>query len=229
MKKRIYIKIDEEQNAITYMGISFLDFVRYLTIQLDNILIIKADCVGNNSFMNFELFEGKNEILKLSEDEKLYKYGDFCFVDYSDSKKLKEISQEEIAEILYLGHMFEPMRTPFFEALNNRFVYLSHDDDYCCRVFFRELSDFFEVLERKIIHSIESATNIKVELSKYAKQMLHELSFTGMVIDFDSIRIKSEGVSLDVWEVGTYKDMDQLINEIDQIKKNVRSESLLIS
>ena len=127
----LYVYIHSNgDNEFLCSGIGFHEFNAYLVPKLQNIMLLKGDYLGNNCIHNFELFEGQSSIAQLAIKSQNH-LGDFHFIDYSKTGDIAALIAEDIKDILYLSHMHQPANSPFFEALENRFVYLSHDDNCC--------------------------------------------------------------------------------------------------
>ena len=63
---------------------------------------------------------------------------------------LNELTGQEIAELLYLGHQKQHLKLPFYNKLGNRFVYLAHDDGFFNKTYYRSFKDFFHFLSEAI-------------------------------------------------------------------------------
>ena len=129
----IYIRVSSERHEAVFSGLRFIDFINCATIPIDNILLLKSGYSSEKRCHNFELLEGQENISKLML-ENIYHYGDFCFVDYAHASSVNKLNEKQIAELLYLAHMHKPLRSPFFEVLQNNFVYLAHDDGWYCKL-----------------------------------------------------------------------------------------------
>ena len=42
-------------------------------------------------------------------------YGDFCWIDFEEEEALNELPSQAIAELLYLGHLKEHLKLPFYK------------------------------------------------------------------------------------------------------------------
>jgi hypothetical protein len=140
MKKsrmQIYVNAALEENKAIYTGITFAEFIKYLPSPIENLMLLMGGSsvlfVETESERGLELFEGRELVDKLTR-ENLYSLGNFCFTDYAHLGGTKYLSEEQIAELLYLSHMFKPLKLPFFEPLQNRFAYLAHDDGWYCKL-----------------------------------------------------------------------------------------------
>ena len=66
---------------------------------------------------------------------------DLRWIDFADERRLNMLTPQEQAELLYIGHKKEPIRSPFYYQLQNRFVYLSNEEESMTKIYFRELND----------------------------------------------------------------------------------------
>ena len=146
-KDILYLKSNIKNCEYLYSGISFNDFIKSLNNKFENIVLLKADYIGNSFRRNFEIIEGIENIIKLAKEDI---YGDFSFVDCSKNDSIEKLEDMEIAELLFLEHMKYPLNSPFFDALGNRFVYLSHDNDFYCKLYCKTENDILNMLSYKI-------------------------------------------------------------------------------
>ena len=217
-QKMIYIKTYPEEKQIVYSGIKFADFIEFLPQPIENLVVISGNC-SSVSFdvkyeRRFEWFEGYDQVKKLAVED-VHKWGDFCFVDYDTLKNTHKLSEEQIAELLYLGRMFKPLKYPFFEPLQNRFVYLSHDDGFYCKLYCKEFGDFFTVLYKQIISCIDVPL---LERSKKVEEQLLQLAMSGILIDLEEIKTNNERLVAPVYTIGEYADMDSIFNNVQDVK-----------
>ena len=87
----------------------------------------------------------QDQLGRLAKDG-VQKYREFCWVDFEDVFSLDTIEGRELAELLYLGHMKRHLSLPFFQNLNNRFAYLTEDDGWYNKIYYRNWSDFYNSL-----------------------------------------------------------------------------------
>lgn len=132
----IYINSDIQNHEFIYTGIVFSEFIAYIENPIQNLLLLKANYLKENIVHNFEIVEGLAAINRFANED-IYDYGDFCFVDFEDGT-LDNLSSQQIAELLYLAHMFTPLKSPYFESLHNRFAYLAHDDGFFGKIYCRK-------------------------------------------------------------------------------------------
>ncbi len=138
------------------------EFVKYAPAEICNLLLIKSEYYGAqlNWKSRFEFVE-HNDIGHLLKDD-IYNYGDFCWVDFNKIEEVDELEPVEIAELLYLGHMFEPLKSPFFDKIQNKYAYLAHDDGWFCRLYCRDYADFGEIIANKITDMVSTSKRRKI-------------------------------------------------------------------
>ena len=61
---------------------------------------------------------------------------DLCWVDFTTEKNVNTLTPLEQAELLYLSHKREPLASPFFSKLQNRYVYYSSVVDKMTKVYY---------------------------------------------------------------------------------------------
>ena len=122
----MYIWLDTTAQAVTLGGIPFAAFYACAKPYIRNMLLLKSDYVGAHCCKNFELLCGQDEIKAFLASEDL-RFGDFCFVDFADGANPDALTPEQVAELLYVAHMWSPLRGIDFPPLRNAFIYLSHD------------------------------------------------------------------------------------------------------
>jgi len=222
----VYIKTNPKKNEIVYSGIEFAEFIRYLQQPIENLMIITGGCgciSGSTKYeRGLELFEGYELVQKLTEKSD-HIFGDFCFVDYSSPKNTEKLSEEQIAELLYLGHVFKSLHSPFFEALQNRFAYLAHDDGWYCKLYCKDLNDFIPVLCNKITSSIDVAEGITDVIG----EELFQLTTKGILFDLDKLCYKEGKISLEVYLVGEFLNMDTILNNLQKVKEKASKICIL--
>lgn len=219
-RRRIYIKATLEKNEIEYSGIEFAEFFNYLPSPMENLMIITG---GSNVLSldtrferGLEVFDGYGQIEKLT-NENIYNFGNFCFVDFMSSQNVSDLSEEQIAELLYLGHLFKPLRSPFFEPLHNNFAYLAHDDGWYCKLYCQNPLDFITVLCKKIIAN-ELSGNI-CEPSDSVKENILNLATHGLLIDLDESFYKPEDFEIKLYIIESHSDIDIILNNYQKLKE----------
>ncbi|WP_225435386.1 hypothetical protein [Bacillus aerolatus] len=224
MKELIYVHLNTaHQYAISY-GIDFHDFVRSLSQELNHLLLLKHEFSGADFNMHTRLGYVDAADIKSLLKEPIAEYGDFCWMDFDDMEGLNELEGREIAELLYLGHCKHHLRAPFYSKLNNRYAYLSEDDEWFNKTYYRYLPDFYSMLGQAIsfklgyFRSEKSFFALKkgTPFPSIPKEMI--ASFTdkmkeGMVISLTKTIQSRTKVEVPVWVVGDYINMDEMFDE----------------
>ena len=213
----LYAKLSPERNEAVFSGIKFADFIKYVPIQIQNILLPKPLYIGERYVHCFELLEGIDNITRLNF-QNIYNYGNFCFLDYKDPSTINLITDEQIAELLYLAHMFKPLISPFFDILQNNYVYLSHDDGWYCKIYCREIDALNSILFNKLTNCINRIScNRILFLPNILIEKITELSSRGLLIELNMSMKKNKTVSIMLYEVGEHESMDYLINNLGNL------------
>ncbi len=167
------------------------------------------------------------------------------FLDYWETDALTKLTEEDIKNILYLSHMWQPIDSPFFEVLKNRFTYLAHDDDWYCKLYIRNPNEFLDIVAKKIEKYVEQEVNTKgkrkdkknfrnkdriiflktsgseiPEINSQIKQRIFEKWREGLYIDLSDMRIAANKIIIKTYIIGNFNDMDEMFNNIEQHKQH---------
>lgn len=150
MKELIYIHLHPINQYVVSYGIEFQEFIKAIPETPPHLLLLKHKFEDSdfNMHTRFDYIEpdGLQHLMK----EDVGEYGDFCWVDFEDIDGLNELDGREISELLYLAHSKEHLRRPFYSKLNNRYAYLSHDDEWFNKTYYRHMPDFYSLLGKVI-------------------------------------------------------------------------------
>lgn len=208
--KKIYIIINE--NNAEYTGIPFYDFLNALKQPLENILIIKSEYVGEKNYKGFEIIEGNKSIKQFSQENN-FQYGDFCFVDYSSNTEM-QLKDQDIAELLFASHTFRPLGNIAFEGVNNRFLYLSHDNDFYCKLFFQNLSDIVDILSWSIFNIFREKRPFGLSpIPASINAQIQFMAKDGLYIDCTEFEVSKENLQIDLHAIGYIANMDDIYNQ----------------
>ena len=223
----IYAKLSPENNEAVFSGIKFADFIECDSVQVENLLLLKSCYFGDKQCNNFELLEGKEDIAKIAL-ENIYQYGDFCFVDYVDPVSVRQLTGEQVAELLYIAHSFKPLNSPFLDTLHNNYAYLSHDDGWYCKLYCKEQHSLRSILFSKLLkHLRKDFCNTISSLPEDLTEKVTELSTQGLLIQLDISKPKNNTAkknklaSIRLYEVGEYGNMDDLFNNVEHLQPHL--------
>ncbi|MCU9615149.1 hypothetical protein OEV98_16555 [Caldibacillus lycopersici] len=218
----VYLLVNTHDHNVISYGITFHEFIDGLKNPLSNLLLLKHEYEDSEFHLHTQLsYVTKDHLLKASNHD-VNKFRSFCWVDFEDIFSLDTIEDKELAELLYLGHMKKHLSLPFFQNINNRFAYLTDNDGWMNKIYYRNWADFYDVLssvisgklsDRKIDKSIINFRKKKF-YPPVDQSILHQLNskFTeGIVISFHSIRLMKNQIEIPFWVVGDFYDMDEMM------------------
>lgn len=136
----LYVHMNEVDHFVVYSGLSFKQFFSSIET-MKNILLLKHSYEDGsfNMHTQFDYISSEDmaDFMKKLPDMKQ----DFCWVDFDHEKKMNLLSPTEQAELLYFSHKKEPLSTPFFHKLQNRYAYYYCASDKMTKVYYRFLAD----------------------------------------------------------------------------------------
>jgi hypothetical protein len=209
-------------------GIEFNEFAAAFSGSLNHLLLLKHR-FDDADFNMHTLLEycPEDRIAKLASED-VYSYGNFCWIDFIEEEVLNELTGQEIAELLYLGHQKQHLKLPFYNKLGNRFVYLAHDDGWYNKIYYRSFKDFFHLLS---LATAEKLGTLKLEKSLLGirkkrsyppvnKEIL--LSLTPFIKEGICISLKDADhqrsrIEIPIWVIGDFANMDDMYEEYEQI------------
>jgi hypothetical protein len=227
----IYIHYNNlEQYVISY-GIEFKEFMDSNSSKLKHILLLKHQFNDADFNMHTLLeFVTHEKIERLIKDG-VYDYGNFCWVDFSEVEGLNELTGQEIAELLYLGHIKQHLKSPFYQKLANRFAYLAHDDGWFNKVYYRQLDDFYELLGNTIgskmsnLYTKKTFFNLQktrlfppISGKTFAQLLL--LMKEGIVISLKDREEFRQRIEIPIWTIGDFIDMDDMYEEVQKVNRD---------
>lgn len=224
-----YINAYPDKNEFVYYGLEFKEFIRFIPFELKNLLLIQSQyyVAGGGSNYSFETV-GESDIEELVSED-IYGYGDFTWVDYNHISNVKNLEPREVADLLYLGHMFRPVESPFFDKIENRFAYLAHDDGWFCRLYCRYFEDFTEVIVKKVIDMASTSKKRKIyDFDEEEKLKLLSLAKDGLIIDFSNILRQVKSIEIPIYTIGKFIDMDEMYNGLKRHRGRSKYSAWLV-
>lgn len=204
----IYVSGNEFDHKCFYSyGIEFREFMSCVEQRPENLILLKHNF--DNAILNlhsrFEYVTAQ-EINELIDDD-VYGYGDFCWVDIDTVEALDTMSKQQIAELLYFGHLAKPLH----EIPKVRFAYYAHDDGWFNKLYVTELADYEHILSKILVLKLKGITgrafaDIPANISK----VLLEATKEGLFIDLLKLKQSKAEVMIPLTAVGHYRDMDKV-------------------
>ena len=120
MKKRhqdirdlVYVHLNQADQYVLSYGIEFAEFAAAFSGSLNHLLLLKHRFEDADFNMHTLLEYCPEERINNLAAEDVYGYGDFCWIDFSEEDLLNELTGQEIAELLYLGHQKQHLKYAF--------------------------------------------------------------------------------------------------------------------
>lgn len=210
-----YINAFPENNELVYYGMQLNEFIKYAPIEINKLLILEGEYFGRGFSSKIKLGVVEEDEMDDFLGEDVYGYGDFAWVDFDERDNLENLEPTEVAELLYLGHMFKPIKSPFFEKIQNRYAYLAHDDGWFCKLYCREYLDFQEIISNKIIDTVSTSKRRKIyPFSEEVKEELLNLAKEGLLIDFNNFLKLEKSIEVPIYCIGKFINMDEMYNDL---------------
>ncbi len=197
----IYIHMNETDQFVMFSGLTMHQFVQS-TGPLQNLLLLKHEYENSSFNIHTQLeFVPREEVLSFTK-EFMDNPTDLRWIDFVDERRLNLLSPLEQAELLYIGHKKEPIRTPFNPKLQNRFVYLSNEEENMTKIYFRDVSDSLHLVVNilnQVIREKESGTSF---WRRKQKEGYPEIKFNQFFMHKPLLK---EGVLLSLYKLGKSK------------------------
>ena len=215
-RKLFYALLDPENHEALFSGLHVTEFFRYLEEPVRQLILLQSDFMGEGFSPNtrFRLV-GEADELFFTDDE-IHRFGDCCWVDFDAKEHVEQLTPAEVAELLYFGHMFQPLGSPFNDTIRNRFAYAAHDDGWFCRLYSREMADMHGIIARKVYDMVSKAKRRSTPMfpAEIVGQ-LARLAENGLFIDSTAIVREGRHVEIPFYTVGEIDYMDELYNNIE--------------
>lgn len=224
-----YINAFPENNELVYYGMQLNEFIKYAPVEINKLLILEGEYYGRGFRSKTKLEVVENDEMDEFLGEDVYSYGDFSWVDFDERDNVENLEPQELAELLYLGHMFKPIKSPFFDKIQNRYAYLAHDDGWFCRLYCREYSDFKEIICNKIIDTVSTSKRRKIyPFSEEVKEELLNLAKDGLLIDFNNFLKLERSIEIPIYTIGKFLDMDEMYNDLQRHTSRAKYSAYLV-
>jgi len=211
IRNLIYFNYDSDINRVISYGIEFKEFIQSLSKRPNNILVLEGNFGSSFDFTTNCEYCISGDIDEFTKED-VYSYGNFSWIDFESVGSLKTLTPQEVAELFYIGKIWRPVTSSFFEKLNNRFVYTAHDDGWTNHTFYNNILDFQEVLGKVITSKVKEIYNLDLDLIEHNIIFkLCELSKQGIAIDFLRLSIEEDSSTvIPIYIIGKINDMDKV-------------------
>lgn len=221
-KNYFYICINTEEKYTLTTGLGFQCFYDSIPSKIKNILLL--DNAFSEAVYDHKIsMEYANEkTMPLLYNDKVYNYGNFCWIDYKYDDSKSKLTKQELAELLYINHYKKPLNSPFFKTLENEYVYLAHDDDWWTKIYMRNISNTKDIIQHKIKSELKGKKREMSNIQENVLQRIYHDSLKGVIFDFE--RANSCGVTFyTVGEINSFS-YDDIHNSLDKMRGKTATE-----
>ncbi|TRZ36224.1 hypothetical protein CEQ21_11665 [Niallia circulans] len=235
----VYIHLHEKERFVLSYGIEFYEFYHFLAQSISSILLLKHQ-FDDGELHTHTMFDyvPEQKLAKLAKED-VYGYGDFAWIDFEETEALDVLHGQTIAELLFLAHKRDHLKAPFYQHLNNQFVYLAHDDGWFNKTYYKNLPMFYsffgEVISQKLNRLKADKTLFGVKkkriftpLSQQGVLLLKEMMKEGMVLSIQKASQNRLRIEIPIWIIGDFANMDDMYEEYEKRSKQGNVDGKLV-
>lgn len=227
--QHLYIYLNDADQFALFSGLTFAQFMDAMKMP-KNLLLLKHTYEDASYNMHTQLeFASQEEFPELRKS-RAFKKGEFGWIDFRSEKQLNSLSPQEQAELLYIGHKKEAVRSPFYSTLLNEFVYLSSEDEQTTKIYFRNLGRLNELVGNYFIQLIRREDTGQNFWRRKTKDMIPELPQEillsmkdlyreGILISLADPEKTKNTIELHIRQVEEIAFMDDFWSDIDDYTK----------
>ncbi|MBP2001388.1 hypothetical protein J2Z69_002431 [Paenibacillus shirakamiensis] len=209
IRELIYVNKHEIDDACFYShGIEFYEFMSCVESRPDNLILLQHQ-FDNADWHHRSRFDyvTKEEINELIEDN-VYRYGDFCWVDVKTEEELDQLDDQQIAELLFFGHLAKPLH----KIPMARFAYYAHDDGWFNKLYVASVEEYKVILSKVLVLKLVGLTNRAFEeIPSHISDIFLKYTKEGLFIDLSKTHKSKMEIKIPLAVVGQYRDMDTVI------------------
>lgn len=232
----IVILGERREHFYVTTGISFQEFYYALSNPIHHLLLLKhgfkdADL---HTTSRFEFVE--EESIQYLMEEDISKYSQFSWIDFGEIECLDELEPNEIAALLYLGHMKQPMYgKPLFARLRNKYAYFSSKDDNDTKVYYRYVQDFIYMLCNAIPNKLNKQYKKRIAffmkqkkipmIPMFEMEKLSPFFEEGLIIYLEERIETKRGLDIPLYKITNSLDLleeegHELLGTLEYVKKD---------
>lgn len=202
----VYVHLDKVSHLTLTYGIGIRDFIGGIPHLPENVLSL-APVDPNQEidiYSGFNMYIGVENVKAFLLDRTLK---NLRWIDFDNSFDLESLTPQEVSEMLYLGHAFTHLKSPFYYKLQNNFVYLTLPNG-ANKVYYRFLPNFYHVMIQALTDHLgrayrEKRTFLRLRYhiqeipAALAKQLL-PLLISGAVFDFGNLKLQGPELTVPI-------------------------------
>lgn len=227
----LYFHLNHSDHFVLSYGYSFPEFYKSVTKPIQNILLLKQSTDEGELHLHTLLQYVTEENMEGFINRGSYKNGSLCWIDFDELSNLDLVEGQELAELLYLGHLKKHLKIPFYQTLNNQYVYLSDEESMFVKTFYKDLMSFYNMVSNLIPFKLRQLKmpkswfpfrkkptfpRIDVEVLKTLEKEFKE----GIIFSFNQASIKRNKIQIPFWLIGDIASLEELEEEFKDARRN---------
>lgn len=158
----IYIYFDSVGNNVVSKGLVSQTSKNLLKRTPTNVLVIGgAKTAGSyDKHTGFRIIKGQENVSQFLESGKGHPSRLGSWIDFTSVDMLHQLTPAEISEILYIGHAYNYLHSPFYYKLQNNYIYLSLPDNFT-KIYYRYLEEFLDQFTEAMTMHMQQKVNEK--------------------------------------------------------------------
>jgi len=215
----VYFNTIEKDSVGVTSGILFTEFLDAIISKPRNILILTEDYTGIKHDTHTQCaYLAYKDAIELYNKDYVKVYSDFVWTEFDKQDSLKTLTREEIAELYYLRKKWEPINKYYFEKIKNKYFYLSHDDAHSCKVWYKDINDFYSMLGRAVCNKISLMYDLVLKpFGEELVQKINALNDWGVYLSLRKISIdKDNSVLIPVYCMEKAPSIDSMYDKVDR-------------
>ncbi|KRL01851.1 hypothetical protein [Liquorilactobacillus capillatus] len=196
----VYVYLERVSHLTLSYGISVKNFMAGVEMLPTNLLSLGP--VDPNQeidiYSGFNMYIGIDDVRSYLTDKQNKNQE---WIDFDNAYDIEALTPTEVSELLYLGHAYTHLKSPFYYKLQNNYVYLTLPNG-AKKVYYRNLPQFYKVLAKcltghlaEVYREKKSFLRLRYKFidfpTELAKQMF-SLMINGVVFDFGGAKIKGQ-------------------------------------
>ncbi len=202
----VYVHLEKLTHMVLSYGIKMEDFVNSVDHVPEKILSIAPVNLENEIDINtgLNMVIGQKNVKKylLNRQEKKRSW-----VDFEDQYNLEEVKPREVSELLYLGHAYSHLRSPFYYKLQNNYAFLTLPNG-SLKIYYRYLNDFYTVFSYSLLQHATASfrdkrpiMSLRQRIAPLPEELVQELMpvfLNGAVFDFNTVQATNTQLKIPV-------------------------------
>lgn len=226
----IYVFTNPISNQVQSLGVGLKYFTSAVSTIPNNLLLIKnPKNLGRfDDYSRFHVIRGTEEVKEFIDSQEGLAQAQTKWIDFKYESLFHQLSDQEIAELLFLGHADVPLNQPTFYKLGNRYTFFgsTYPNSYpTTKMYYRDIHDFFKQLGHVLADRVEKDIQAQKTLFIFRKKAMNKtpkpVSLPNKRILVHLSRLSHDGIAI-TYEGRTNKNADQGIFHIYLAEDNPR-------